>query len=70
MDLPTIKVKHKEYKYEMVINESDFDAKVHEKITEKTTSNKKAVEKAPEKSEGDEKLENTEEELKKLMEGK
>ena len=64
MDLPTIKVKHKEYKYEMVINESDFDPKVHEKITEKATSGKKAAEKA------DEKPENPEEELKKLMEGK
>lgn len=64
MDLPTIKVKHKEYKYEMVINESDFDPKVHEKITEKAASGKKAGEKA------DEKPENPEEELKKLMEGK
>lgn len=64
MDLPTIKVKHKEYKYEMVINESDFDPKVHEKITEKAASGKKAAEKA------DEKPENPEEELKKLMEGK
>lgn len=67
--LPTIKVKHKEFKYEMVINESDYDPKVHEKIGEKAAS-KKAVEKAPEKPEGDEKPENTEEELKKLMEGK
>lgn len=64
MDLPTIKVKHKEYKYEMVINESDFDPKVHEKIAEKAASGKKAAEKA------DEKPENPEEELKKLMEGK
>lgn len=68
MDLPTIKVKHKEYKYEMVINESDFDPKVHEKITEKAASGKKAAEKADEKV--DEKPENPEEELKKLMEGK
>lgn len=64
MELPTIKVKHKEYKYEMVINESDFDPKVHEKIAEKAASGKKAAEKA------DEKPENPEEELKKLMEGK
>lgn len=70
MDLPTIKVKHKEYKYEMVINESDYDPKLHEKITEKATSGKKAAEKAPEKPEEDKKPENPEEELKKLMEGK
>lgn len=62
MDLPTIKVKHKEYKYEMVINESDFDPKVHEKIAEKATSGKKTAD--------DKKSQNADEELKKLMEGK
>lgn len=54
IDIPTIKVKHKEYKYEMVINEDDFDPKVHEKIGEKATASKK-------------KDETPDEELKKLM---
>lgn len=53
--IPTIKVKHKEYKYEMVINESDFDSKLHEKIGEKAAASKKKDE-VPE-----------DEELKKLM---
>lgn len=43
-ELPTIKVKHKEYKYEMVINESDFDPKVHEKVGAKASAPKKEVE--------------------------
>lgn len=33
--IPTIKVVYKPGKYEMVINESDFDEKIHEKIGEK-----------------------------------
>lgn len=33
--IPTIKVVYKPGKYEMVINEADFDDKIHEKIGEK-----------------------------------
>ena len=35
-EIATIKVFYKPGKYEMVINESDFDDKIHEKIGEKT----------------------------------
>lgn len=59
IDIPTIKVKHKEYKYEMVINEDDYDPKVHEKIGAKSTTSKKVE--APVENK------NTDEELKKLM---
>lgn len=38
----TIKVMYKPGKYEMVINESDFDDKIHEKIGEKPAKGKKA----------------------------
>lgn len=47
-EISTIKVFYKPGKYEMIINESDFDDKIHEKIGEKTTvkagKSKKAVE--------------------------
>ena len=33
--LPTIKVKHKKYGIEMVINEKDFDKEVHELMDKK-----------------------------------
>ena len=33
--LPTIKVKHKEYGIEMIINQSDFDEKIHEDLNKK-----------------------------------
>lgn len=62
IDIPTIKVKHKEYKYEMVINEDDFDPKVHEKIGEKATTSKKKEEVVPPNDEN-----TSDEELKKLM---
>ena len=35
IEIPTIKVMYKPGKYEMIINESDFDEKIHEKIGEK-----------------------------------
>lgn len=35
IEIPTIKVMYKPGKYEMIINESDFDDKIHEKIGEK-----------------------------------
>lgn len=38
----TIKVMYKPGKYEMVINEDDFDDKIHEKINEKPAKGKKA----------------------------
>lgn len=34
-DIKTIKVVYKPGKYEMIINESDFDEKIHEKIEKK-----------------------------------
>lgn len=45
--IPTILVKHKVYKIEMLINESDFDDKLHEKIgakAEKSGTSKKEKE--------------------------
>ena len=62
IDIPTIKVKHKEYKYEMVINEDDFDPKVHEKIGAKAATSKKKDEVVPPNDEN-----TSDEELKKLM---
>ena len=59
--LPTIKVKHKEYKIEMIINECDFDEKLHEKIGAK--KNKATGDKQPEVQNEPE----VEDELKKLM---
>lgn len=41
-DIATIKVMYKPGKYEMIINESDFDEKIHEKIGEKKVNNKPA----------------------------
>lgn len=60
--IPTIKVKHKEYKIEMIINESDFDSKLHEKISEKAAASKKKDEVVPPNDEN-----TSDEELKKLM---
>lgn len=40
--LSTIKVIYKPGKYEMIINESDFDDKIHEKIVEKPIKANKA----------------------------
>lgn len=53
--LPVIKVKHKEYNIEMVINECDFDENVHQKLNEKEASAKKKEKK------------NVDDELKALM---
>ncbi len=36
--LPTMKVKHKEYGIEMVINQSDFDEKIHEDLNKKAAA--------------------------------
>lgn len=44
-EVATIKVMYKPGKYEMIINESDFDEKIHEKIGEKKVSNKPAAKK-------------------------
>lgn len=33
--LPTMKVKHKEYGIEMIVNQSDFDEKIHEDLNKK-----------------------------------
>ena len=72
-ELPTIKVKHKEYKYEMIINESDFDPKVHEKVNTKGSASKKEGETPKDDEKGSaskkevETPKNDEEELKKLI---
>lgn len=45
-DIKVIKVMYKPGKYEMIINESDFDEKIHEKIGEKKpvkTSKKEVI---------------------------
>lgn len=64
--LPTIKVKHKKYGIEMIINESDFDKEIHE-LTDKKA---KAVAKAEEKAKAVDKDEDEEAKLKALMGGK
>lgn len=51
--LTTIKVKYKPGKYEMLINEKDFDEKIHEKIVEKSS---KKVEKKEDKEDIDKEL--------------
>lgn len=47
--LPTIKVKHKKYGIEMVINEKDFDKEVHELMDKKAKAASKAEEEAKKK---------------------
>ena len=47
--LPTIKVKHKKYGIEMVINEKDFDKEVHELMDKKAKATAKAEEEAKKK---------------------
>ena len=64
--LPTIKVKHKKYGIEMIINESDFDKEIHE-LTDKKA---KAAAKAEEKAKAVDKDEDEEAKLKALMGGK
>ena len=39
-EIATIKVMYKPGKYEMIINESDFDKEIHEKIKEKPAGDK------------------------------
>lgn len=56
--LPTMKVKHKEYGIEMIINQSDFDEKIHEDL-----SKKPAESAAPKKKKADK----IDDELKALM---
>lgn len=56
--LPVVKVKHKVYKTEMLINERDFDEKIHELADKKVAKTEK-----PSKS----KEEKVDEELKALM---
>lgn len=64
--LPTVKVKHKKYGIEMIINESDFDKEIHE-LTDKKA---KAAAKAEEKVKAVDKDEDEEAKLKALMGGK
>lgn len=66
--LPTVKVKHKKYGIEMIINESDFDKEIHE-LTDKKA---KAAAKVEEKAKAAAKVEDEDEEakLKALMGGK
>lgn len=47
--IPTIKIKHKIYKVEMIINESDFDEKIHDKIDDKSNDGTGSVKKKKEK---------------------
>ena len=42
--LPTVKVKHKKYGIEMIINESDFDKEIHELCDEKVKKKAKKIE--------------------------
>lgn len=51
MEISTIKVMYKPGKYEMIINECDFDDKIHEKIGEKKIVNNKQSKKVVEDDE-------------------
>lgn len=64
--LPTIKVKHKKYGIEMVINEKDFDKEVHELTDKKAKALSKAEEEAAKKKAEEEEAAK----LKALMGGK
>ena len=56
--LPTVKVKHKKYGIEMIINESDFDKEIHELTDKKAKAAAKAAEEeAKKKAEEEAKLE-------------
>ena len=72
--LPTIKVKHKKYGIEMIINESDFDKDIHELMDKKAKAASKAEEEAKKKKAEEEAKKKAEEEeaakLKALMGGK
>ena len=52
--LPTIKVKHKKYGIEMVINEKDFDKEVHELTDKKAKAASKAAEEEAKKKKAEE----------------
>lgn len=52
--LPTIKVKHKKYNIEMIINESDFDKEIHELLDKKARAAAKAAEEEAKKKEDEE----------------
>ena len=54
--LPTVKVKHKKYGIEMIINESDFDKEIHELTDKKAKAAAKAEEEAKKKAEEEDKL--------------
>lgn len=62
--LPTIKIKHKDYGIEMVINVSDFDSEKHEILEQE--KNKKKVFKNSSKSVKDE---DEDEDLRNLLRG-
>lgn len=82
--LPTVKIKHKKYGIEMIINESDFNPEIHEPLCEKSKklvsemnkaeeeAKKKAEEKAAKAAEKAKKKAEEEEaaKLKALMGGK
>lgn len=42
--LPTVKVKHKKYNIEMIINEKDFDIELHDLLDKKAKAAAKAAE--------------------------
>lgn len=52
--LPTVKVKHKKYGIEMIINESDFDKEIHELTDKKAKAASKAEEEAKKKKAAEE----------------
>ena len=56
--LPTIKVIFKATKTPMIINEVDFDEKLHDKVVEKAEAKKTEAKKAEEKKDIDDELKN------------
>lgn len=50
--LPTVKVKHKKYNIEMVINESDFNSEIHEPLCEKSKKMLSEIKKAEKGNKG------------------
>lgn len=48
--LPTIKVKHKKYNIEMIINQKDFDKEIHEPLDKKILAEEEEAKKKAEEA--------------------
>ena len=66
--LPIVKVKHKKYNIEMIINEKDFDKEIHEPLDKKAKALAKAAKEESKKKVAEEEAEKTVEEEAKAAE--